>query len=380
MVTTLEPLDAGRVRALLDRAAQEVDAGTLPSCQLALARHGELEMVTTLGEATNASRYVVFSVTKALTGSAIWTLIGDGLLSADTVVADVVPGFGANGKQHVTVAHLMTHTAGFPRAPIRPEDGATSAGRLERFAGWRLDWEPGTRTEYHSVSAHWVLAEIIEQLSGTDYRAYVTSRVLAPLGLRRLRLGVPVEEQQDVLEIVPVGQEPEEAVPVPVVTVSEHTLRFNDPAVRAIGVPGAGAVSDAADVAMLYQAFLRNPDELWRPDVLADATGHVRNTHLDPFTGVPANRTLGLTVAGDDGNAPMREFGRSAGPRAFGASGLGGQSAWADPDSGLSFCYLTNGLEANVITSFLRSSRLATLAARCGFPREAVRPERECAP
>ena len=371
-MTSLELLDPGRLQALLDRAAEEVDAGTLPSCQLALAREGELLRVATLGQATDASRYVVFSVTKALTASAIWALIGDGLLTPETVVADLIEGFAAHGKESVTIAHLMSHTAGFPRAPISPEQGATSAGRRERFASWRLDWEPGSRTEYHSVSAHWVLAEVIEQLTATDFRAFVGSRVLDPLGLRRLVLGVPVEEQGDVLDVVLVGDEPVDAMPVPVVAASDLTLRFNEPQVRAIGVPGAGAVSDAADVALLYQAFLHNPNELWDPAVLADATGHVRNVHLDPFTGVPANRSLGLSVAGDDGKAALREFGKAPGPQAFGASGLGGQVAWADPDSGLSFCYLTNGMEANVITSFLRSSRLSTLAARCVTATESV--------
>ena len=376
-VTTSPALEPERVQALLDRAAQEVDAGTLPSCQLALARDGEVVLVAALGSATDLSRYVVFSITKALTASAIWALIGDGLLSAETRVADVVPGFGRNGKHDVTVAHLMTHTAGFPRAPIGPEEGATPAVRRERFASWRLDWEPSTRTEYHSVSAHWVLAELIEQLTGADYRAYVTTRVLEPLGLQRLQLGVPPAQQHDVLDVVLVGEEPTDSLPVPVVAASDHTLRFNEPAVRAIGVPGAGAISDAADVALLYQAFLHNPGRLWDPGVLADATGKVRNTLLDPFIHVPANRTLGLSVAGDDGNAALREFGKATGPRAFGASGLGGQIAWADPDSGLSFCYLTNGIEANVVTSFLRSSRLATLAARCGLPAPAAS---ECAP
>ena len=44
-----------------------------------------------------------------------------------------------------------------------------------------------------------------------------------------------------------------------------------------------------------------------------------------------------------------RGFGRSVGPRAFGAMGVGGQIAWADPDSGLSFGYLTNGLDVDVV-------------------------------
>ena len=74
---------------------------------------------------------------------------------------------------------------------------------------------------------------------------------------------------------------------------------------------------------------------------------------------------LGLTVAGDDGKAAMRQFGRAVGPRAFGASGLGGQIAWADPDSGLSFCFLTNGLERDQVAAFIRANKLSTYAARC---------------
>lgn len=356
--------DAASVQKLLDRAAEEVDAGTLPSCQLALACDGKVQLLKSFGT-DDSSRYVIFSATKALTAAAVWGLISDGLLTPETRVADVIAEFATNGKQAVTVAHLMTHTAGFPRAPMRPEDGATSAGRRARFAQWRLDWEPGTQTEYHAISAHWVLAELIEQLSGTDYRAYVRSRVLDPLGLKRLRLGVPIEEQGDVLDTVIVGSVPPDGPALPSFAEPELTLRFNEPQVRAIGVPGGGAVSDAAEVALLYQAFLHNPAGLWDPQVLADATGHIRNTWPDPMTGVSPHRTLGLAVAGDDGKASLREFGRAVGPRAFGAPGLGGQIAWADPDSGLSFCYLTNGMEANIVTTFLRSSRIATLAARC---------------
>jgi CubicO group peptidase (beta-lactamase class C family) len=358
------PLEPRALQSLLDRAAEEVETGALPSCQLAIARDGELVHVATFGAATDASRYTVFSVTKALIGAAVWVMLGEELLTAQTRIADVIPEFASNGKQDVTVAQVMSHTGGFPRAPIRTEDGATTEGRLRRFASWRLDWAPGTQMEYHAVSAHWVLAQLIENLTGRDYRTYTRSRILDPLGLRRLRLGVPLAEQGDILDVVLTGEAPAEAPPVPVVAVDEMALGFNQASAREVGVPGAGGVSDAADIAMLYQAMLHNPGGLWDPDVLVAGTSTVINRHLDPFTGVPANRTLGLVVAGDDGNGVVREFGKATGPRAFGASGLGGQVAWADPDSGLSFCYLTNGLEINVITSFLRSSRLSTLAAR----------------
>ncbi len=350
------------VQKLLDQAAVDVDSGRLPSCQLALARHGELLELATFGEATEASRYVVFSVTKALIAGLAWQVMGDGLLTEQTRVAEWVPEFDVDGKRDVTVEHLLTHTAGFPNAPIRSLDGATPEGRAERFAQWRLDFPPGSRTQYHPVAAHWVVADLVEKVTSTDYRVALRERVLDPLGLPRLQLGVPVEEQGDITSLALV-ESGESAQEVPVRVEAATTLQFNEPEVRAVGVPGGGGVSGAADIALYYQALLAGG--VWDRDLLADATSRVRFDHLDPFTGVPAHRTLGLTVAGDDGKAALREFGKDASPRAFGASGLGGQAAWADPDSGLSFCYLTNGMETDVVASFLRSSRLSTLAARC---------------
>ena len=364
-------LDPDRLSALLGRAAREIDAGRLPSCQLAVAREGRVA-VATLGDASDESRYLVFSVTKAVTAAAVWIVLGDGLLTPETRVAEVVPAFAREGFDAVTVEHLLTHTAGFPRAPLPPREGATSEGRTSWFARWRLDWEPGTRTEYHPTSAHWVLAEVLEQVTGTDYRAFVRDRLLAPLGLRRLRLGLPVEEQQDVVGVVPVGVDETHLDGAPVVVTIDHLLAMDEPAVRAVGVPGAGAVSTAADIALLYQAFLHDEAGLWDPEVLADATGNVRNRLPDPWTKVPANRTLGLVVSGDDGSQGMRELGRSVGPRAFGASGASGQVAWADPDTGLSFCYLTNGLEADQVKAFLRAGSLSTLAGRLTLPMGAV--------
>jgi CubicO group peptidase (beta-lactamase class C family) len=146
---------------------------------------------------------------------------------------------------------------------------------------------------------------------------------------------------------------------------AEQLLRYNEPAVREVGVPGAGAVATAADVALYFQSLLSDRAGVWDPAVLADGTGNVRVRLPDPYIGVPANRTLGLVVAGDDGRSAFRGFGFEAGPRTFGSPGTGGQVAWADPDTGLSFCYLTNGLDADVVRAARRSISLSTLAAAC---------------
>jgi CubicO group peptidase (beta-lactamase class C family) len=356
--------DKSAVEALVARSRRDVDEGLLPSVQIALAHDGRVLVDETFG-ADAASRYVTFSVTKAFTGALAWLLIGDRLLAPETRVADVVPGFADNGKAAVTVEHLLTHTAGFPRAPMRPEEGADREARVARMATWRLDWPAGTQTEYHATSAYWALVEMIDQVTGGDYRQLFAERVAGPLGLPGLTLGTgSYDGVARVLSCgaAAVGQTLGDHVKE---TGEQFLLRFNEPAVLAAGVPGAGAVARAADVAMFYQALLHNPGPRWDDAVLADATGNVRNALVDPLFKVPANRTLGLVVAGDDGQAVVRGFGRGNSPRSFGAQGVGGQVAWADPETGLSFCYLTNGLDADVVASFTRSAKIAGLAARC---------------
>jgi CubicO group peptidase (beta-lactamase class C family) len=364
---TTTTIDREAVAAVKARSRRDVDDGVLPSCQIALAQHGELILDETFGASADA-RYVTFSVTKAFSAALAWLLIGDGSISDTTRVAEVVPEFAANGKGDVTIGHLLTHTAGFPRAPMRPEEGADRHARVERLASWRLDWAPGSATAYHATSAYWALVEVIDRVTGDDFRRLFTAQIADPLRLGSLRLGCAPEDLDGIATIVAVGDVGPDGQTLAshVGESAEHfLLRFNEAEVLAAGVPGAGAVGRAADVAMFYQALLHNPDELWRPDTLADATSNVRNRLVDPMFKVPANRTLGLMVAGDDDQAVVRGFGRSTSARAFGAPGVGGQVAWADPVTGLSFCYLTNGLDSDVIASFTRSAKIAGLAGRC---------------
>ena len=110
---------------------------------------------------------------------------------------------------------------------------------------------------------------------------------------------------------------------------------------------------------MFYQALLANPGQLWDPAVLADAIGRVRVDFPDPMTNVAANRGLGVVIAGEGPGARYRGMGSNVSAAAFGHQGVGGQVAWADPASGLSFCLFTNGLDANP----LRSARLCSAAS-----------------
>ena len=148
--------------------------------------------------------------------------------------------------------------------------------------------------------------------------------------------------------------------------VTEDALQlFADPANVAVGVPGGGAVATAADLALFYQALLHDPAGIWDPVWLTSATSEIRNRFLDPMRGVPVNRTIGLMVRGDDKGAMLRGFGHGASESTFGHNGAGGQLAWADPESGLSFVYLTNGLDRHILREARRGVALSSLAAAC---------------
>lgn len=372
MSTATQTLDREAMDALVMRARREIDSGLLPSCQLAVAQHGDIVLDVTLGEATPGTRYVIFSCTKALVASAIWLLVGDDRLDPSARVAEIIPEFASNGKGAVSVEQLLVHTSGFPRAPLGPPDWYSREARLARFERWRLTFTPGTAFEYHPTSAHWVLAEIIERISGADYRDFIRGRIIEPLGLTRLALGVPEGQQSDIAPLSGRGEvatpdELEAAIGVrelPLTEVTEEVLLgFNVPANLALGVPGGGAVSTAADFALFYQALLDDPGNAWARDVRLDGISEIRNRFPDA-RGVPANRTLGLVVAGDDGRSAARGFGHTVSPTAFGHNGAGGQIAWADPATGLSFVYLTNGLDRNVLREWRRTSGLSSRAAR----------------
>jgi CubicO group peptidase (beta-lactamase class C family) len=364
-------IDEDALAVLAARARREVDDGLLPAAQWALAVDGEVVAGETVGTvpAGDASRFLIYSCTKAVVASAVWQLLGEGALALGQKVSEVIPEFATNGKDVVTVEQVLLHTAGFPHAPMRVPN--TREQRLEAFARWRLNWEPGSRFEYHPTSAHWVLAELLERIDGDDFRAVVRRRVLEPLGLRRLQLGVPGDEQGDVALPVNVGEAPtaadwEAVLGIPGFDVGEVTdealVSLGRPEGLAAGVPGGGAVSDAADLACFYQGLLRNDRGLWDPAVLADAVGHVRNTFPDPQTGVPANRSLAVVVAGDDGKAGMRGLGHTCSPAAFGHDGAGGQIAFADPATGMSFCWFTNGLDRHLIRQWRRAAGIASKA------------------
>ena len=345
-------IDPEKLEAVFDRAAREVREGLLPSAQIAVARHGRIAGMHTFGSATflgveapatNDTLYCVFSTTKALTSAAAWLLIQEGKLRIDERVADIIPDFGTNGKDVITVEQLLTHTAGFPAAPYPPAAFLDREKRMETFAKWRLNFEPGSRFIYHPSSSMYVVGEIIERRSGVTYHDFVRERIALPLGLPDLWVGLPREHHGRLADVVHVGDELTAAdyerlgMPVPPETeVTEEALqRFNLPEVREAGIPGGGATTTAGDLALFYQALLNggrsiDGEEIWKPETIANGDGdphrraHRRGVRQE---GEPLARP-------DDRRRRGPQLPRLRAhqlPSCFGHGGAGGQIAWATP-------------------------------------------------
>ena len=362
-------LDAAAVEALVERARREVDSGLLPAAQFALGFEGEIVVSEALGDCTADTRFHTYSAVKPTVALTAMELAAEGRFDIGAPVCDVLESFGANGKDAITVSQVLLHAGGFPYAPLGRTETTDRAARLAAYAGWRTDWEPGTRFEYHALSAHWVLADIITEVTGRPYPEVIAERVMEPVGCSRW-LGIGIDDQADVADVVGVGSEPTAAElaalgldELPGGVGEEMLTVFNRPWIRAAGVPGGGGIARAADMALWYQAVLHNPDGFLRPEARADAMV-VRQNHPD-WTGTPANRSHAFVLAGSDGKAAMRGHGHGASPGAFGHSGAGGQAAWADPATGISFAYLTNGLDRNDLASARRRVALSTRALAC---------------
>jgi len=120
---------------------------------------GEVRSDLALGEAragvplTTDSLMLWMSSVKPVAAIATLQLLERGLLELDDPVHRHLPEFGANGKEAVTVRHVLTHTGGFPNVALQwsatPWDSILAeicAAPLEP------DWIPGERCAYHVAS------------------------------------------------------------------------------------------------------------------------------------------------------------------------------------------------------------------------------------
>ena len=118
----------------------------------------------------------------------------------------------------------------------------------------------------------------------------------------------------------------------------------NTRAWRAAGVPGAGGYGTARGIASFYQMLLDggvlNGTRVLSQRAIQYGTRNHTGDRVDEGMGMPMHRGIGPHVRGF--TPTIRGLGTIASPSTFGHGGAGTSYSWGDPDSGVSFTYLSN--------------------------------------
>jgi CubicO group peptidase (beta-lactamase class C family) len=277
--------------------------------------------------------FLVASITKPVTVTAVMLLVERGRLTLEDKVARFVPAFAANGKGDVLIRHLMTHTSGLPdmvpdNEKLRREHQPLSRF-VEEICKLPLLFPPGTRVSYQSAGTA-MLGEVVHQVSGLRLPEFLQREVFTPLGMADTSLGWQPEKKE---RIAAVRVPPE---------LAKADWNWNTPYWLGFGAPWGGMVTSPADFGRFCQMMLGG-GTLGGVRLLSPATVRTMTTNqLDGMAGVPEEERrcrpwgLGwrLNWPGHSAN-----FGDLLGPRTYGHWGATGTLCWLDPDAE-AFCVL----------------------------------------
>ena len=365
-----DPRDAGTsgeaIESLWQRFCALYRAGVHPGMQLCVRRHGVVAIDRSIGhargnapgEGASSERVVMttrtpvnlFSAAKAITAMVIHKLDEQRVSHLDDRVCEYVPGFERDGKDRITIRHLVSHKAGIPNLP----PGAFDLDLLQQpelllelLCEMRPRSRPGQLLAYHAVSSGFVLAELVQRATGQSLREVLAKQIREPLGLEWLHYGVEPKDVPRVAQNALTG--PPVLPPISTllrgaigVDMAEAVRLSNDPRFLTAIIPSANVISTARDVSAFYQCLL-NGGELDGTRVFEARTVHHA---VDEQTGLEIDLTLMLPIAYSMGfmlGSPYLSLYGWNHPEAFGHLGLSNVFTWADPERDLVVALLTTG-------------------------------------
>ena len=187
-------LDPARLQNAFDLVAGQVGRGEVPSAVLAVANRAGLVRVEAFSgadRATTDSIYLLASISKPITATAVMQLVERGLLVLSAPVQRYLPEFapppvsvGQPGAEAVTCWHLLTHTSGLVDmgSELLSRERPGRERLLQISCTSPLRFVPGARFEYNSLSFA-LLGEVIARLAGHDYPEVLAAELFGPLGM-----------------------------------------------------------------------------------------------------------------------------------------------------------------------------------------------------
>jgi CubicO group peptidase (beta-lactamase class C family) len=308
---------------------------------------------------------IMYSTTKGVASLALALAHSRGLLNHDERVATYWPEFAWRGKQDITVRQLLAHQAGLPviDVPLTVGDLADLDVVAAAIALQRPLWTPGTRHGYHGISLGWYEGELLRRVDPArrSLGRFFADEIAGPLGIE-FHIGLPPGFDPDrratihgrgrFQTLLHLGALPRGLVASMFNPRGLFVRVFDNPPELLVDVncnrldlltaelPAATGIGEPRAVAAAYGAAVAGGLGLTEPTMTA-LTEPARPPSDDPMDlvlRVPAVYSLGYCKP-----TPLWPFGSSA-DTAFGTPGNGGSFGFADPDTGIGYCYAPNRL------------------------------------
>ncbi|WAL96030.1 serine hydrolase domain-containing protein [Streptomyces sp. Je 1-369] len=307
---------------------------------------------------------IVRSATKGVAAAALLLLHQRGELDLDAPVGSYWPEFKARGKERVLVRHVLAHRAGVPALdrPLTPAEALDPDLAAAVVAAQAPFWEPGEDHGYHAQTYSWLVGELVRRVTGRPVGEWIADEIAGPLGLD-LWVGLPTSEAEagrtgrlGRIE-APAGpgglrMRPKRNVAEAYADPESLTRRAfgaidpspdeNDSAYRAAALPASNGVATADALARFYAGLVGEVGgggRLFTPATVELARGEAS---AGPDRVLVVNTRFGLGYMLHGAASPL------LGPGSFGHPGRGGALGFADPESGVAFGYVTNGMNKGV--------------------------------
>lgn len=292
-----------------DLAAEQ----TLTAASLLIQAPGGV-LSKSFGQAHSADDvFLLASITKPIVAAAVMSLWEQGHFQLEDPVKKFIPEFTGDGRDDVTLQHLLTHTSGLPERLPGDHELRAAHAQLGQFTeaaiNTSLRFTPGTQYQYSSP-AFLLAGEVAQRASGLPIADLVQQSVYQPLSMQHSALGMG-------------GLDPGSLMTCQVQQQSDWD--GNSPYWRHLGAPWSGAHGSVADIARFLAAFLDTDRSMLRAETIQLM---ISNQNPAGIRRRGLGFDLGATLFG-----PSEET--------FGHGGVTGTLCWADPVSQSIFVLLT---------------------------------------
>jgi CubicO group peptidase (beta-lactamase class C family) len=291
----------------------------------------------------------VYSTTKTMTALTALYLADKGELDFAAPVAKYWPEFAANGKADVTVAHLMSHSAGLSgwKEPIVREDLYDWEKATSLLAAQAPYWKPGTAPGYHAMTQGYLVGEVVRRIAGETVGTVFRKEIAGPIGAD-FHIGLPSTEDHRVADLTPPpasGTLGNGSADELVTNMSSNPpinpLDTRTRAWRGAEIPAAGGTGNARSVAAV-QSLMANGGWTNGKQILSEAgcrkALELQIEGTDKILGIPVRYGLGYGLAG--GAVPFPN------PNTIFWGGYGGSLVVVDMDAKATYAYAMNKMAA----------------------------------